>query len=155
MSNRTKQQLDFAITSGGERHTFSLTPLKKKTAANIFHNILLTILDTVAAALGGDDVKDEDIMSGITAGLKGLDFDSFWFIAERLFSFAVVDGTDTKRLEDAEWWVDDNVLLYKATLKAIKENYPNVFLSLGLDDIFRPKKDEEKEKTSGDTPDQK
>lgn len=155
MSNRTLQQIDFAITSGGKRHTFSLTPLKKKTAANIFHNILLSVLDTITAVIGGDDVKEEEILAGLAKGLKSLDFDSFWFIAERLFQFAVVDDVDTKKLEDADWWVDNNVLLYKATLKAIKENYPNVFLSLGLDDLFQPKKPKEKEQLTGDTQEQK
>lgn len=152
--NRALQQLDFVLDDRGRKITFSLIPLKKKTAVNIFHNILLAILESISALLK-EDATDDDFIEAITKSLKGLDFDQFWFIAERIFKFAVVDGNEVKRLEDAEWWEDNPLLLYRATFEGVKKNYPEVFTGLGLKDMFRGKDPEEKETPHGDTPDQK
>ena len=65
------------------------------------------------------------------AGLKSLDFDSFWFIAERIFKFAVVDGDEVKSLEDQEWARSNPLLLYRATFEGVKRNFPEVFQKLG------------------------
>ena len=152
--DRALQQLDFVLQDRGRKVTFSLIPLKKKTSVNIFHNILLAVLESIGSLLK-EDSSDDDFVEAITKSLKSLDFDQFWFIAERIFKFAVVDDSESKRLEDAEWWQENPLLLYRATFEGVKLNYPEVFTGLGLKDLFRGKGPDEKETPHGDTPEQK
>lgn len=154
MGKAALQQIDFALTDiMGEKHTFSLIPLKTKIAQHILHNILIVILEPLAGAIrGGSD--DDQVLSEVVKGLKALTFDEFWFMAERIFSFAVVDGSEAQKLEDALWYKKDPTLLYKATWEGIRGNFPDVFQFLGLDlsGFFTGPKPKPV-KINGDTPD--
>lgn len=157
-NDQTLKTIEFVITGlDGITHSFSLLPMKQKTAQNIMHNILLTVLETVAGVLQ-QDITDEEAAIGIMKGLKTLDYDSFWFIAERVLKYASVDGgTDVQNLGDATWYRKDPLLIYRAVYEGVKGNYPDVFQALDLEDLFR-KGDPEKsdaEKTGTDTPEVK
>lgn len=145
------QSIEFAIDDlKGQKHVFSLIPMKTKVAANIFHNILLSVIEGIATVTR-DDVSEDDIVAAIAKGLKDIDFDSFWFIAENVFRFAVVDGDEVKKLDDCDF-ASDPLLLYRATYEGLKGNYPDVFRRMGLDAMFAARSPKE---TDGATPDQK
>lgn len=106
-------------------------PLKRKEAAEIFHKSISTAIGIVQEGFLGVDFKSElEIGMAIAKGLKAIDFELFWSIAERVLKFAIINGKEITDLNTTEYFEKHPEELYLATFHAIKENFPGVFFQL-------------------------
>jgi hypothetical protein len=107
--------IDFEYTTfGGVKKSASLVPLKRKEAAEVFHNTLLRMLKS-----GGD----------IGAILSNLDFESLWTLATKVLKDAVINRhTEIKTIDDMENYFElypDELMVI--TMQGITMNWPNFF----------------------------
>jgi hypothetical protein len=104
---------------------YRFVPLKRKDAACVFHNTLLTLVSALADVSG--QVSAEDRTAAFLRALKTLDFDTLWALAEKLLRFSILDNEEIKDINETEYFDEKPEELYLAVFHAIVENYPGFF----------------------------
>lgn len=108
----------------GETKVYKFVPLKRKEAAEVFHNTLLAILSVVG---NSTTEKESSGLQSIMAALKGIDFETFWSLAEKLLAFVIIDNEEIKDINETDYFNENPEELYLAVFHAILSNYPSVF----------------------------
>ena len=116
-----KSDIEFEL-SGVE---YSLTPMKQKRAANVFHNCLGRVLSAVAGAVTGE--TNEQKMASFAKAIAKTEFDDVWFILENLMVNAMVDGKEIKELESSGIFDENPHHMYLVIYHGVKGNWPGYF----------------------------
>jgi len=117
-----KPDIEFAL-DGVE---YSLTPMRQKVAAHVFHNCLAHVLAAVAQAVTG--VDDADKMAKFATALpKVADFNDIWFILEHVMKHAMIDGHEIGDLDNSDIFEEYPHHMYLVVYHAVKGNWPGYF----------------------------
>ena len=107
----------------GTKKNYNMMPLKRKEAVQVFHRVLQNVLGVLAQAGQSDGATMTDLFSA----LKTIEFEDFWWMAEKILKFVVVDNQEIRDINDTDYFVDNIDELYLAVFHGILENYPKVF----------------------------
>lgn len=109
---KTTIEIEYETFSGVTKKA-SLIPLRRKEAAEVFHNTLMKMLNS-----GGE----------IENIIKGLEFESMWNLASKVLRGAVIDRhNEIRELEDTDYFEKYPDELMLLTLQGITANWPNFF----------------------------
>lgn len=114
---------DIIFTLGETK--YSLTPMKQKVAAHVFHKCLGRVLTAVAGAVVGD--SNEERMASFAKAIAATDFEDVWFILEHMMKHAQVNGEEVKDLEDSDIFDENPHHMYLVIYHGIKGNWPGYF----------------------------
>jgi len=109
-------------TLDGEKE-YNFVLLKRREAAEVFHNTLLVLAGALSEVVKSGDNTDFDLGKA----LQALDFSVLWDLATKLLSGAMVDGNELGELEESSYFEEQPEELYIAVWHAIQANYPRVF----------------------------
>jgi aminopeptidase N len=122
MKKSLKADIEFTL-DGVE---YSLTPMKQKVAANVFHNCLSHVLAAIAQAVTGD--TDAEKMAKFAQALgKVATFDDVWFILENMMRHAMVDDKEIGDLNGSDIFDENPHHMYLVIFHGVKGNWPNYF----------------------------
>lgn len=107
---------------------YSLTPMKQKTAAHVFHACLGRVLSAVAKAVTG--ATNEEKMASFATAIAATDFDDVWFILRNMMSDAMVDGKEIGDLDSSGVFDENPLHMYQVIYHGVKGNWPGYFLSM-------------------------
>lgn len=117
-----RSDIEFTI----EGVEYSLTPMKQKIAAHVFHSCLSRVLAAIARAVTGETTV-EKMASFATAIADGTDFEDIWFILENLMRHSMVDGKEVKSLADSGIFDENPHHMYLVIYHGVKGNWPGYF----------------------------
>lgn len=108
----------------GKTKVYKFVPLKRKEAAEVFHNTLLAILSVIGST---SQETGSSSLQTIMQALKGIDFVTFWSLAEKLLRFVIIDNEEIVDINETDYFRDNPEELYQAVFHAVLKNYPGVF----------------------------
>ena len=118
---RHQRTIKVKTLEGEKEYNFVL--LKRKEAAEVFHNTLLVVAGAFSELVKADKSKPEDLL----IAMKTFDFDTLWSLAEKLLRGVMIDGSEIGDLEETSYFEEQPEELYIAVWHGIQVNYPKVF----------------------------
>jgi len=94
-----------------------VTPLRRKEAMRIFHEVLLVVLTAIDTDKGLD----------LSKAIRELSFSKIEMLADSMLKFAMIDGQEIKSFDDTDFFEKYPEELYLVLVYAIKENFPDFF----------------------------
>ena len=122
MKKPIKSDIEFTLDSV----EYSLTPMRQKVAAHVFHNCLSHVLAAIARAVTGD--TDNEKMAQFAEALgKVAKFDDVWFILENMMENALVDDHEVGDLDKSDIFEVNPHHMYLVLFHGVKGNWPGYF----------------------------
>jgi len=104
----------------GEVKKVDLVPLKRKEAAEIFHNTLAAILVSISS----------DSKNPLPDILKTLDFNKLWDMGTKILRFAFINNEEIKSLDETDYFERNPEEFYIILFHGIKANFPDFFSNM-------------------------
>lgn len=117
------KQSDIEFTLGDVEYT--LTPMKQKVAAHVFHNCLGRVLAAIAHAVTGE--TNEEKMSSFATAIAKTEFEDVWFILKHLMTNAMVNDFEVGDLESSNVFDENPHHMYLVIYHGVKGNWPGYF----------------------------
>jgi len=130
IKRQVKSDIEFTLKDlEGDTVEFSLVPLKQWVAAEVFHNVVLVVINALGGAFKEKD-EDQKVTQFIQTASTVLTFEKVQFLLQKMMAGALVDG-DEVDVDDLDIFEDNPQWIYQVLFHGVKGNWPNVFLKLG------------------------
>jgi hypothetical protein len=116
--------VDIKSFISGKTKKYKFVPLKRKEAAEVFHTVLLSVISIIGSSASKDG---KDSVQTVMVALRGIDFVTFWLLAEKLLKFVIIDNEEIADINETDYFTDNPEELYLAVFHAVLINYPKVF----------------------------